>query len=437
MNFLKIMSNWFGLNNGKFIGETPAYVDKDKKPGMSPIPQPTVMSWIQNAPFVLITSPNFVWANIALLTYFYKPYDLSPNSNATLGPITYDFFIERFPLWFAITFGYTSFWHVALYFINAANRPFIQNRPYNYDKLAHNIFWSTSGIAIWVLFENVFCYLWATGRLSYINDSSSFGGVGGGFRFLAALMLTPLWRSFHFYFAHRLLHFGPLYIQAHSLHHRNTDVEPFSGLCMHPIEHLYYYSCILPSLVFLCSPFAFLWNGVHLLLAPAASHSGYEDHFQSDAYHYMHHRYFECNYAGTDAAFMDIAFGTFKESFTEEDVKDDGPRARDDAKSSLRNIPTNEFLGYLAMCISCVFTWWYYANQVSKNDIIISKYNRISISSLVGFGPVIIAWILTNLIKSGGRVQPVKMNFFGNLLHLGVGTLFCSIPITYMCYLTL
>jgi hypothetical protein len=134
---------------------------------------------------------------------------------------------------------------------------------------------------------------------------------------------------------------------------------------------------------------------------------------------------------------MDIAFGTFKESFTGEDIKDDGPRARDDAKSSLRNIPSNEFLGYLAMCISCVFTWWYYANQVSKNDIIISKYNRISISSLVGFGPVIIAWILTNLIKSGGRVQPVKMNFFGNLLHLGVGTLFCSIPITYMCYLTL
>ena len=43
---------------------------------------------------------------------------------------------------------------------------------------------------------------------------------------------------------------------------------------------------------------------------------------------------------------MDIAFGTFKESFTGEDIKDDGPRARDDAKSSLRNIPSNEFLIY-------------------------------------------------------------------------------------------
>ena len=28
------------------------------------------------------------------------------------------------------------------------------------------------------------------------------------------------------------------------------------------------------------TPFAFMWNGVHLLISPAASHSGWEDHFQ-------------------------------------------------------------------------------------------------------------------------------------------------------------
>jgi sterol desaturase/sphingolipid hydroxylase (fatty acid hydroxylase superfamily) len=437
MNFLKIMSNWFGLNNGKLIGEPPAYVDKEKIPGMSPIPKPSILSWIQHAPFVLITSPNFVWANISLLIYFYKPYDLTVNSLAYQSPISSAFFYDRFPLWFSLVFGYDSFWHISLYFFNLGSRPFIPNRKYNIDKVIHNIFWTTSGIIIWTGFENVFCYLWATNRLSYIHDSYSVYTLDGGFRFLLALMAIPLWRSFHFYFAHRLLHYGPLYIQAHSLHHRNTDVEPFSGLCMHPVEHLYYYSCILPSLLFLCSPFAFLWNGVHLLLSPGASHSGYEDHFQSDAYHYMHHRYFECNYAGTDAAFMDIAFGTFKESFSEEDMKDGPPKPRDDAKSSLRNIPTNEFIRYIILSFISVGVWLYYSNEVSKGDIIINKYNRISISSLAGFGPVIIAWILTNLFNSGGRVQPVKMNIFGNLLHLGMGTLFCSIPITYMCYLAL
>ena len=60
----------------------------------------------------------------------------------------------------------------------------------------------------------------------------------------------------------------------HSLHHRNTDIDPFSGLCMHPVEHLYYYSCVGPSLVFLMSPLGMYWNLVHLLISPAASHSG-------------------------------------------------------------------------------------------------------------------------------------------------------------------
>ena len=68
----QMISNWFGLNNGKLIGEPPAYVDKQKIPGMSPIPKPTVLGWIQHAPFVLITSPNFVWANISLLIYFFN-----------------------------------------------------------------------------------------------------------------------------------------------------------------------------------------------------------------------------------------------------------------------------------------------------------------------------------------------------------------------------
>jgi sterol desaturase/sphingolipid hydroxylase (fatty acid hydroxylase superfamily) len=84
-----------------------------------------------------------------------------------------------------------------------------------------------------------------------------------------------------------------LYKYVHSLHHRNTDIEPFSGLCMHPVEHLYYFSCVLPSLYFYMSPFHMMWNGMHLLLSPAASHSGWEDHMQSDQFHYLHHAKFE------------------------------------------------------------------------------------------------------------------------------------------------
>ena len=42
----------------------------------------------------------------------------------------------------------------------------------------------------------------------------------------------------------RFVHISALYKYIHSLHHRNTDIEPFSGLCMHPVEHLYYYRVV-------------------------------------------------------------------------------------------------------------------------------------------------------------------------------------------------
>ena len=413
---------------GKYIGEPPLYVDKSLAPGMTDLPKPTVLSWVSNIPYTLITTPNFIWAIISLGVYSMAPYNLGPDSAAAQAPISSAFFLERFPLWFSLTFGYFSFWHIVLYYFNLAQRPFISNRPYSLDKVAHNIFWTTSGIAIWTVFENVFVYLWATGRLAYIPNETSISTVWGISAFLLTLMGIPTWRSIHFYFAHRFLHYTPLYKQVHSLHHRNTDIEPFSGLCMHPVEHLYYYACILPSLVFYCSPFAFVWNGVHLLLSPAASHSGYEDHFQSDLFHYLHHRYFECNYAGTDAAFMDVAFGTFKGSFKDHPVDKNGPKMREDVKSSLRVLPTGEFCVYLLGSAACLGVWIYPAIQQYP----VTASQALALSSTAGFGPVVLASVL-----SSASAHPVKMSIAANLLHLFFGILFCSLPITYACWLTI
>ena len=52
------------------------------------------------------------------------------------------------------------------------------------------------------------------------------------------------------------------------------------------------------------------WNLVHLLISPAASHSGFEDNMQSDQFHYLHHKYFECNY-GELTSPLDKWFGSF------------------------------------------------------------------------------------------------------------------------------
>ena len=128
---------------------------------------------------------------------------------------------------------------------------------------------------------------YATGRMPYLDDVAVCETTSGLLNFVASIFWVPMWRTFHFYFAHRLLHYRPLYKYVHSLHHRNTDIEPFAGLCMHPVEHLYYFASAAPSLYIYASPFAFMWNGIHLLISPAASHSGYEDHFQSDQFHYI------------------------------------------------------------------------------------------------------------------------------------------------------
>jgi sterol desaturase/sphingolipid hydroxylase (fatty acid hydroxylase superfamily) len=416
-------ANMFGMNRGKYIGEPPSYVDKSLAPGLSEVPKPTLLSWIQNAPTVLISSPNFVWSSISLLMYAVFPYDLTNNSVAASGPLTTAFFYQRFPLWFSLTVGYDAFWHTSLYVFGLGSRSFLQKRVYNIDKVLHNMFWTTSGIIIWTGFENVVCYLWATNKLSYITDSVSFSSTGGFVAFLAALAGVPLWRSIHFYFAHRFIHMDDMYKQVHSLHHRNTDTEPFSGLCMHPVEHLYYFACVLPSLVFYCSPYAFLWNGVHLLLSPGASHSGYEDHFQSDAFHYMHHRYFECNYAGSDAAFLDIWFGTFQGSFKDADRVN--ASLRDDAKSSLCILPTSEFITYLVGSGLCFVPW------ILKGD------NHIQVALLAGIGPVACASIVSRIWKARRGIIPVKMNTLGVLFHVCIGLIFCSMPVSIMVWLSL
>ena len=38
-------------------------------------------------------------------------------------------------------------------------------------------------------------------------------------------------------------------------------------------KHLYYFSCLGPSLLILGSPFLLLWNGIHLLLSPGAENT--------------------------------------------------------------------------------------------------------------------------------------------------------------------
>lgn len=104
---------------------------------------------------------------------------------------------------------------------------------------------------------------------------------------------------------------------------------------MHPLEHLFYYSCVLLHLLIPSHPLHVLFNLQHAALTPAGSHTGnrafhlyvvpsqcllagYDGPVlngllpQGSYHHFLHHRYYECNY-GTEMLPFDVWFGTFRD----------------------------------------------------------------------------------------------------------------------------
>ena len=176
-----------------------------------------------------------------------------------------------------------------------------------------NMFWTlTSGVGIWTAYEVLMFWAMANGWAPVLSWSQN------PVWFLLLFPLTPVWISFHFYWIHRALHWGPLYRHVHSLHHRNVNVGPWSGLSMHPVEQLIFFSAVLVHLVVPAHPLHILFHMQHQALTAASSHTGYEDLLVRDRrqlslgtfHHQMHHRYFEVNYGNLEMPW-DKWFGSF------------------------------------------------------------------------------------------------------------------------------
>lgn len=181
------------------------------------------------------------------------------------------------------------------------------------NQVFDNMFWSlVSGVTVWTAFEALYFFAAANGLapLATLSEAPIWSALW--------FLLIPLWASFHFYWIHRFLHWPPLYRLAHSLHHRNVNIGPWSGLAMHPFEHLFYFSSILIHLIVPSDAVHVLFHFYNLALNPAVSHSGFEKLWiknkarmpLGDFFHQLHHRYFECNY-GTAEVPWDAVFGSF------------------------------------------------------------------------------------------------------------------------------
>jgi sterol desaturase/sphingolipid hydroxylase (fatty acid hydroxylase superfamily) len=184
-------------------------------------------------------------------------------------------------------------------------------------QLRDNVFWCiASGCTMWTAYEALMMWSYANGLLPYVDWETN------PVYFVVLLLLLMAWHMVHFYFGHRLLHWKPLYRAAHHLHHKNVNIGPWSGLSMHPIEHVLYFSLVLIYWIVPSHPIHAMFTLQFAGLMPAPGHAGFNEigkgraALPSDFFHYLHHRYFECNY-GAPAVPLDRWFGTFHDGTPE------------------------------------------------------------------------------------------------------------------------
>eukprot|EP01012_Entosiphon_sulcatum_P057982 TRINITY_DN81899_c0_g1_i1.p1 TRINITY_DN81899_c0_g1~~TRINITY_DN81899_c0_g1_i1.p1 ORF type:complete len:334 (+),score=41.23 TRINITY_DN81899_c0_g1_i1:27-1004(+) len=215
-------------------------------------------------------------------------------------------------------------WHWFLYCSTAgarmASRKYNSENPYANGPKQHlfrEITFTTAGWLISSTFQIVMMHLWASGVVPYYQNFWEYPAWSIG-----NLLFVTYWREFHFYWVHRMIHpwrvslpvVGDpgkfLYRHVHQLHHKSNNPGPFSGLSMHPVEHLIYYTCTLWCLFLELHPLHFLYAKFHADIAPVGGHDGFAPPAGGADYHYLHHAKFECNY-GVPLINFDKLFGTW------------------------------------------------------------------------------------------------------------------------------
>jgi sterol desaturase/sphingolipid hydroxylase (fatty acid hydroxylase superfamily) len=214
-------------------------------------------------------------------------------------------------------------WHLRLYMQRAQNTDFkYTNKWLSRDnkiflfknQVLDNLFWTVvSAVPIWTAYEVATLWAYANKLIPYVDLREH------PYYSVLLMCLIPMIRDVHFYAIHRLIHWGPLYRWIHYLHHNNVNVGPLSGLSMHPVEHIFYFSGVLLHWVLPSHPIHALFHLQHAALSPAQGHAGFDRVVVADGvavkthdfFHYLHHKYFECNYGADGPVPLDKWFGSF------------------------------------------------------------------------------------------------------------------------------
>jgi sterol desaturase/sphingolipid hydroxylase (fatty acid hydroxylase superfamily) len=233
----------------------------------------------------------------------------------------------------ALLVAFVSLWHVHLYVSKAQGTsykydhrwPFTDDRVFLFrSQLWDNVFWTVcAAVPIWTAYELVTVWLQTTGfsPATSWTDRPTYC--------LLLLLATPVWLQTHFYITHRLIHWKPLYKSVHYIHHKNVNPGPWSGLAMHPIEHLIYFSAIIPYWFIPTHPTHTMYALLFLALGASMAHHGFhkvklagDTYLPTDHYmHYLHHKYVSVNFSVGGLLPLDKWLNTFhdgSDSATEE-----------------------------------------------------------------------------------------------------------------------
>ena len=186
-------------------------------------------------------------------------------------------------------------------------------------QIRDNMFWTLgSGVFFWTAYEVLMFWAMGNGYIPLISWAKT------PIWFVAIILLIPLWESFYFYWIHRMIHIPFLYKHVHSVHHRNINVGPWSGMSMHPVEHAIYLGSVLIHFLIGAHPLHIIFHLQYYTLTAVTTHTGFQGLVVKDKnrlalgtfHHQMHHRYFECNYGSLEMPW-DKWFGSFHDGTVE------------------------------------------------------------------------------------------------------------------------
>jgi sterol desaturase/sphingolipid hydroxylase (fatty acid hydroxylase superfamily) len=266
---------------------------------------------------------NLIYAGLAVLAWLFFTPSLAQTATFKVGWIA-EIYLRDVVLLILVAGGL----HLRLYITHGQGTKFKYTNKWLasrdpkflfHSQVWDNVFWNlTSGALIWTAYEAVTLWAFSNHIIPYLDwRVHPVWGV-------LLMLLVPFLRQFHFYFVHRLIHFKPLYKISHYIHHKNVNIGPWSGLSMHPIEHLLYFTGVFFHWVIPSHPLHAIFHLMHAGVSPALGHAGFHKLVTKDEkglmadnfFHYLHHRFFTVNY-GVESVPLDKWFGSFHDGSPE------------------------------------------------------------------------------------------------------------------------